>query len=73
LGLRHRAAIGFSEDSDALVVVLSEESGELTLCSGSRMERPLDMDQLRQRLTESMAGAGDKNEGRWLLKKIFKV
>jgi diadenylate cyclase len=52
LGLRHRAALGLSEESDAVVLVLSEETGELTLCRQGKMERPLEIDALRQKLTE---------------------
>jgi diadenylate cyclase len=52
LGLRHRAAIGLTEECDAAVVVLSEETGDLALCRDGAIERPLTSDQLRQRLTE---------------------
>jgi diadenylate cyclase len=52
LGLRHRAAIGLTEECDATVVVLSEETGELSLCRDGVIERPLSSDALRQRLTE---------------------
>jgi hypothetical protein len=56
LGLRHRAALGLSEESDAVVLVLSEETGELTLCQQGKMDRPLEVDQLRQKLTEILVG-----------------
>jgi len=56
LGLRHRAALGLSEESDAVVLVLTEETGELTLCQQGKMERPLEVDRLRQKLTEVLVG-----------------
>lgn len=52
LGLRHRAALGLSEEGDAVVVVLSEETGEISLCRKGEIERSLDIDQLRLRLSE---------------------
>jgi diadenylate cyclase len=52
MGLRHRAAIGLSEATDAAVVVVSEETGTISLCYKGVVERPLDPDQLRERLTD---------------------
>jgi diadenylate cyclase len=51
LGLRHRAALGLSEETDAVVVVLSEETGTIALAHGGRLVRPLDPDSLRAELT----------------------
>lgn len=49
-GTRHRAAIGISEQTDALVIVVSEESGIISLAEGGRFTRDLDEHELRQRL-----------------------
>lgn len=46
IGLRHRAALGISEVSDALAVVVSEETGAITLVHGGKMMRRLDVERL---------------------------
>ncbi len=46
MGLRHRAALGISEVSDAVAVVVSEETGAITVVHGGRMIRRLDADRL---------------------------
>jgi diadenylate cyclase len=49
-GTRHRAAIGISEQTDAVVVVVSEETGSISLVVRGRIERNLTEAQLRRRL-----------------------
>ena len=56
LGTRHRAAIGVTEESDAVVVVISEETGIISIVAGGQIERSLDGDSLRQRLEAIFAG-----------------
>ena len=46
LGLRHRAAIGITEDSDAIALVVSEERGAISLAHNGRIIRDLDPDRL---------------------------
>jgi len=50
LGARHRAAIGITEESDAVVVVVSEERGALAVCFDGNIVRNLDTDSLRDAL-----------------------
>jgi diadenylate cyclase len=52
LGLRHRAALGLSGESDMVIVVLSEERGEISIACKGELERNLTHDELRQRLAE---------------------
>ena len=52
LGTRHRAALGLSEETDAIVVVVSEETGVITVAHGGRLFRDLNPDELREMLIE---------------------
>jgi diadenylate cyclase len=52
LGTRHRAAIGITEDSDALVVLVSEETGSISVASGGAIDVNLTPDELGDRLSE---------------------
>jgi diadenylate cyclase len=52
LGTRHRAGIGVTEETDAIAVVVSEETGSVSLAVAGRIERDLSLDQLRDRLGE---------------------
>lgn len=51
LGTRHRAAIGITEETDALVVVVSEETGTISVAYKGRLSRGLDEDRLRRMLS----------------------
>ena len=50
LGTRHRAAIGLTEEGDAVALVVSEESGKISVAMNGRIDRELTPDELRARL-----------------------
>jgi len=52
LGLRHRAALGLSEESDAVTLVVSEETGIVSICHRGKIERNFDPESLKLRLSE---------------------
>jgi len=55
LGTRHRAAIGITEESDAISVVVSEETGYISIAVGGTIERDIDAEQLRERLSQLLS------------------
>jgi diadenylate cyclase len=50
LGSRHRAAIGLTEENDSVAIVVSEETGNISIVADGQIERGLDADELRARL-----------------------
>jgi len=69
MGTRHRAALGLAEETDAVVLVVSEETGRISLAVGGHMETPLDPEALRRRLVELFSLAEPSAEpsvNRWV-------
>ncbi|MBO0687067.1 MAG: diadenylate cyclase CdaA [Candidatus Dormibacteraeota bacterium] len=64
LGTRHRAAVGLSLASDALVLVVSEETGGISVVENGRITRNLDGDGLRRQLTGSLEGTSPNGQSR---------
>ncbi|MGB9886132.1 MAG: diadenylate cyclase CdaA [Moorellales bacterium] len=65
LGTRHRAALGISELSDAVAVVVSEETGTISVAEGGKLTRYLDEKNLRQLLEDLIMPKNDAGQGWW--------
>lgn len=61
LGTRHRAAIGITEESDALAVVVSEETGVISVAEDGQLSRHLDKTELREKLAYSFKKSKEKS------------
>ena len=62
LGLRHRAALGLSDETDAVVVILSEETGIISLAVNGELRRPLTTDELRTQMIAILQGKEDAKQ-----------
>ena len=51
LGTRHRAGVGISEVTDSLTIIVSEETGHISIAYKGQLDRNVNVDQLRERLT----------------------
>ena len=60
LGTRHRAALAVTEETDAVVIVVSEETGSIALSVSGDMETDLHMGSLRDSLTEIFTAGGEE-------------
>jgi len=60
VGTRHRAAVGITEETDAVVIVVSEETGAISVVMGGQMNRGLDAPRLRVALRDALARGDDE-------------
>lgn len=63
LGMRHRAAMGLSEETDAVVVVVSEETGDISVAREGTLTSGLDPEGLRELLARTLAPAARRGFG----------
>ena len=60
LGTRHRAAVGISEATDSLTIIVSEETGKISIAYGGQLHRNVNADTLKDRLSELQNKSGDE-------------
>ncbi len=73
MGLRHRAALGISEASDAVAVVVSEETGSISIAHGGRMIRRLDSERLENILMAFYRPEENISQTSGWLKRILRI
>ena len=67
LGLRHRAGLGITEESDAIAVIVSEETGSISICHRRRIERNFTPETFRKRINELLlAGTYEETDSQEL-------
>ena len=62
LGLRHRAGLGITEESDAIAIVVSEETGNISICHRGKIERGFKPGQFEKRLSELLLRGNGQSE-----------
>lgn len=73
LGMRHRAGVGISETTDAIAVIVSEETGSISIAVGGMLKRHLSLDTMRTLLTKELIRAEDTPKKKLSLLKFWRT
>ncbi len=71
VGTRHRAALGISEESDSITVILSEETGNISIAVAGKLTRDYTKETLRETLNELMFPKLEAQKTDWLKRSVF--
>lgn len=66
LGTRHRAGVGISEVTDSLTIIVSEETGKISVAYGGDLERNVDAERLRARLSD-LQNKSEEDSRKWIV------
>ena len=69
LGTRHRAGVGISEVTDSVTLIVSEETGRVSVAKGGKLTRNLEPDELRRTLERLKKGSDDRKKNKKTTKK----
>lgn len=72
LGMRHRAGLGISEQADIISVIVSEETGSISVAENGVLIRGLSKDALKRRLSKQNASSNEVKDLRGLIVRLFK-
>lgn len=73
LGMRHRAGVGMSENSDAVVVIVSEETGTISVAIGGMLKRHLAPETLEKLLRNELLSQQDENKKTGLISNLISL
>ena len=73
LGTRHRAGIGLTEESDALAVIVSEETGAISVAKGGILQRDVSYGDLRDILTTEFVSSGSSDDDKIITKLVRRI
>ena len=73
LGTRHRAGIGLTEESDALAVIVSEETGSISVAKGGILQRDVSYGDLRDILTTEFVPSGSSDDDKIITKLVRRI
>jgi len=62
VGLRHRAAMGVTEETDAIALIVSEETGALSLCFRGKLDHDLEPEVLKQYVNDILTFGNPQDE-----------